>query len=101
MADNYFDFYRVSFFGSRKMPMKKALRELGFNVKDYYQCPIRTTQQWENGRWPRLFHEATVKTFDVGSRGAGPASEAAGAYAKELQARFPECQVSVTYHAVD
>jgi len=100
MADNYFDFYRVSFFGSRKMPMKKALKELGFDPKSPH-FPIRTTQTWENGRWPRLFHEATVKTFDVGSRGAGLASEEAGAFAKELMQRFPECQVSVVYHAVD
>lgn len=101
MAFDYFDFYSVNFFGSRKMPMKQALKDLGFNVKDYYHCPIRTTQKWNGGRFPEVFHEAMVKTFDVGSRGAGPASEAAAAFAKELQEKFPDCQVSVKYHAVD
>ena len=89
------DYYKVSFFGYRKIPIAKALKELGIPVS------IQTSQKWENGRWPRLFHEATVKTFDVGSRGAGLASEEVGAFVKELTKRFPECQVSVCYHAVD
>lgn len=100
MADNYFDFYRVSFFGTRKMPMKRALKELGFDPKSPF-FPIQTTWFWNNGRYPEVFHEATVKTFDVGSRGAGPASEDASAFAKDLQARFPDCKVSVCYHTVD